>query len=309
MSKENAAKNEQHAEGSFGSVFAENDGSAAGRADFQTNFGAEGSGMNDIFKGSGAGVDERKRKTIMLAAIGAAVAVCGGAFFLLTSEPAEDEMQTEIAATPAAAPTDVTAPGDDAVAEEETEEEAGTDAATAAAAPAAETPAATLAGSPSQYKYNEKMGGPVVSVKPGATVEVSTREDFGTLYVAGTAKDGKFRIPNPPPGNIFWREQGSQSFHKIVVTPADKLGLSFSAPANMAANEELSWSANGEAAYYRVEFSADPAFENITNVYATAKTSLKVANIGGGKYHLRLAGFNTASGRWEYSRASAVEVK
>lgn len=308
MSNQNAPKNDQAAGGGFGSVFNDSGAAPVSTGDFQTNFGSENSAMSDIFKGSAPSQDERKKKIIMLAAAAAAFVVCGGAIFFLTSAPTEDEMAPSVAEPAVAANPAVTTPavveedeaegeeeGVDAVAGEETEDGAG-------AAMPAEVESA------SSYKYNEKAGGPVVRVKAGALVEVSLREDFNTLYVSGAATEGGFRIPNPPPGVVFWREQGSASINKITVSAPKQLGLQFSAPAKLASDAELSWSAAGEASFFRVEFAADPEFQNITNVFATAKTGMKIADVGAGKYHVRLAGFNTAAGRWEYSKPGSVEV-
>jgi hypothetical protein len=174
-----------------------------------------------------------------------------------------------------------------------------------------ETEAATTStvANSTTYAYNEKSGGPVISVKAGAVIEVSRSEDFSVPYVTGTATNGSFRIPNPPPGNIFWREQGSATANKITVTAPPSLSLSFKAPAQMAAGDSLSWSANGQVAFFRVEFASDPNFENIANVLATAKSSVAVKEVGAGSYHVRLAAFNTTAGRWEYSTPSSVEVK
>ncbi len=308
MTKQNAAKNDQAGgTGGFGSVFNENPPPPASSADFQTNFGGENTAMSDIFKGNSPGADDKKKKIIMMAAAGAALAVCAGALLFLTEGPSDDESSAPPAVT-AEAPTKpaVTAPTN--TQDDEGEDEITDDAAVSAATESEDAPVAATAAGSSNFQYNEKSGGPIVSAKSGSVVEVSTREDFGILYVAGTAKDGKFRIPNPPPGNVYWREQGAPSFNKIVVTPAAPLNISFAAPAKLTAKADLSWSAQGPAAFYRVELAADGKFDNVTTVFATSKTSMKLGDVAPGKYYIRLAGFNTASGRWEYSKASSVDV-
>lgn len=308
MSKSNAAKTEAPvsgtSEGGFGSVFNDGGTSAGGNSEFQTNFGAENTAMGDIFKAGGNGSDEKKKRLIFLSAAGAALVMCVGALmFLMESDPAEEPSVMPVA-TPAANAA-LTAPTTTAPAAEEAEDASATDNVEDAPAPNAASSVATNA----TYAYNEKDGGPVVSATSGATVEVSRKADFSVPYVYGLAKDGKFRIPNPPPGSIYWREKGSATAHQITVTAPETLSLSLTAPGSVAAGESLTWSAKGNAAFFRVEFASDPNFEHVAHVLATSKTSVAVKDVAAGKYHVRLAGFNTAAGRWDYSHPSSIEVK
>jgi hypothetical protein len=299
MSANKAEKQESGSETGFGSVFNDAGGAPPSGAEFQTNFGAENTAMSEIFKSGGAGGDDKKKRLYFLAAAGATLVICVGALMFFLEDGAEDVAMVE--ETSATAPVDQAQPAAPAVSVAQ-ETETVTDEVDEATAP-------TTVANSTTYAYNEKVGGPVVSAKAGAVVEVSRSEDFSVLYVTGTAKDGKFRIPNPPPGDIYWREQGSTTANKITVTAPASLSLSFKAPAQMATGDSLSWTADGQVAFFRVEFSADPNFENIANVLATAKSSIAVKEVGTGSYHVRLAAFNTTAGRWEYSVPSAVEVK
>jgi hypothetical protein len=309
MSKDQAAKQDSSpASGTgdtgFSSVFGDANNTAAPGSQFQTNFGMENTAMGDIFKAGNAGADEKKKRLVFLGAAGAALVVCVAALMFLLEESPTDEAVVDTGSEAAPAITAPVAPP--AVAEEGL---VANDTAAAGDEVTEEVEAQTSVAGSTSYTYNEKDGGPVVSAKDGAVVEVSRKSDFSVLYVAGSAKGGKFRIPNPPPGEIFWREQGSAVANKITVIAPQNLALNFSAPASLAANDSLSWKADGDVAYFRVEFAAEPTFTNVTNVFATAKTSVSLKDMGAGNYHVRLAGFNTAAGRWEYSKPSAVEVK
>jgi hypothetical protein len=312
MSANKAEKQEAGSETGFGSVFNDAGGAPASGTEFQTNFGAENTAMSEIFKSSGAGGDEKKKRLYFLGAAGAALVLCVGALMYLLEEDGSDVAMNE--ETPIAAPTNQVKPAapattpDVSVADEGEEATDEVDEETEPSA-TSDVSAPSTVNNITTYAYNEKSGGPVVSAKAGAVIEVSRSADFSVPYVTGTAKNGSFRIPNPPPGDIYWREQGSATASKITVTAPPSLSLSFKAPSQMAAGESLSWTADGQVAFFRVEFSADPNFENIANVLATAKNSIAIKEVGAGKYHVRLAAFNTTAGRWEYSTPSAVEVK
>jgi hypothetical protein len=175
------------------------------------------------------------------------------------------------------------------------------------AAPAAESTSVT--GNVTNWEYDETKGGPVVKVTDGAMVEVSRSASFAGKYVYGPAKGGSFRIPNPPPGAIYWREQGSGSVNEIKVTAPRSLGISFSAPATMTPGGSLSWSSNVPASYYRVEFATDSGFLDIAAAVSTTNTETVINGLNPGTYFVRVGGLNTAAGRFEYSKGASVNMQ
>ncbi len=320
---------------------------AAGNSKFgggapNSEFGASGFGGNSsvsqIFKEGGFGDDEKRKRTIVIAAgVAAVLVVLGAVYFLFLGDSGDEGFQVGGAdqALPVddfAAPAEDAIGGDAAPVDDAFGDLGGDDALLSAEEEAAllDEPAlpqveesladtsldagaagigGAVTGNVTTWDYNEELGGPTLSVNPGAMIEVSRRADFANTYVYGPATDGNFRIPNPPPGVVYWREQGSQTVNEIQVNPPPALGVSFSAPANLTAGETLSWSSAGAAAYYRVEFSTDPSFQNIAAAVSTTGTQAVIDGLGAGTYYVRVGGLNTAAGRFEYSQGSSVTIQ
>ena len=138
---------------------------------------------------------------------------------------------------------------------------------------------------------------------------MSRKADFSVPYVAGSANAaGQFRIPNPPPGKVYWRQQGGLGANEISISEPASIGLSFSAPAEIAADANLSWQASGPVSYYRVELSTDQGFGTVAHVMSTSSQSAALKEVSPGSYFVRVGGLNKASGKWEFSRPSSVKV-
>jgi hypothetical protein len=276
------AGNQQNSPGEFGSA------SFAG-----TN------AVSQIFKDAGA--DDKKKKMINIAIIsGCLLAICGAGYFFFFWETAPtDTVVTPPAAATTAATEEVdTAAEDDEIADEE---------ATTTAAPAAESP---VAGNSATWAYNEATGGPVVTVAPGTVVEVSRNQAFSGPYVTGKANAaGKFRIPAPPAGNIYWRSAGNPAVNAIAISAPQKLGLSFRAPASLQTGGTVSWTSSNPGTFYRVEVATDAQFSSPTNTFSTKAQTVALKDVGAGKYFVRVGGFNSAAGKWEWSRGGSVEIK
>lgn len=307
----------ENGDSTFGSVFGEGDKSG-GVGDFGKSTFGDTNAVGDIFSKAGAGgAEDKKKKMTLLGATAFAVLACLGlVWYLLSEDPSSDELSSAAPADQAAA----SAAADPAAAEPVAADPAATDAPATAETetPAVEAPAAEEAtdapapqvGDTSSWRYDETKGGPVVDAKAGAVVEVSRSADFSAVYVSGSAKNGRFRIPNPPPGEIFWREQGSQSAHKISVSEAPKLQFNFSSPGTVAADGQLSWDASGaKVAFYRVEFSSDASFASPSFVVSTSKNSAAISGVSAGKYYVRIAGYNEQAGQWQFSKDATLEVQ
>jgi hypothetical protein len=258
-------------------------------AEAPDSFGANAPGfggtnaVSQMFPDNNLDKTQSRKKLFLYGGLG--LSVIGIAYLLLSS--------SEEAVVPVAAPV-VPAPAV-AIAPEIP--------APAAPVEAADDTEATPATAPVQnttYTYNEIDGGPTVTVADGSRVEVSLTSDFSSLYVSGRAKNGSFRIPSPPPGNVYWRIKGDTAVNQITINPPAPLSLSLNAPSALSQGTEVSWSGNGDAAYYRLELSNDIAF-------ATQNKSLNLPSMPAGDYSVRLGGLSLASGRWEYT--SAVQLK
>lgn len=294
-----------------------------------SEFGPAGFGGNSsvsqIFKEGGFGENEKRKRMMVVAAALVSIAIVGGAVYFLFIAP---EAGFDTAVTPEtplpAADFDATggmeSGAEGAAAEEEgaADGELAADDGAEAALPAEEGAAGGAEGQSASagsvanvtsWDYDESKGGPVVKVADGAVVEVARNTSFSEMYVSGRAVGGEFRIPNPPPGSIYWREQGSAQVNEIKVNPPPSLGLSFSAPSSLTPGGSLSWESGRPAAYYRVEFATDAAFSNVASAVSTTTTQATINGLNPGTYFVRVGGLNTASGKFEYSQASQLTMQ
>lgn len=312
----NAAMNQNSSFGSPGNSKFGGQGSEFGSAQFGSN-----SSVSQIFKEGSFGDDDRRRRMIVVGAALAAICVIGAAVYVLFvpdhSEPSIDGTiatdssvpAQEFGDPPAEQPSDAVPAKEGTRASAPAEGGAGTgNGVSEGSAPVAAAGSAAT-GNVTSWQYNEANGGPVVKVADGAMVEVSRSSSFAGKYVYGPAKGGAFRIPNPPPGVIFWREQGSQTVNEIKVSAAPSLGLSFTAPATMTPGAGLSWSSKVPASYYRVEFATDSGFLDVAAAVSTTKTEAVINGLNPGTYFVRVGGLNTAAGRFEYSNSASVNMQ
>jgi hypothetical protein len=314
--KTNAGDN---GDSTFGSVFGEGD-KGGGVGDFGKSTFGDTNAVGDIFSkaGGAGGGDDRKKKMTLLGATAFAVMACLGlVWYLLQDDSASEEVAAvtppdqAAAAAPetAGAPTEAAATDAPKTEAPAVEAPAAEEEVAATEAPQTDAPAAEISDS-SSWTYDETKGGPVVKAKDGAVIEVSRSADFSDTYVTGTARNGSFRIPNPPPGEIFWREQGSQAATKITVSAAPKLQFNFSSPGTLAADGSLSWDASGaKAAFFRVELSSDAGFASPAFVFSTAKKSAQLSGTSAGRYHVRIGGYNEQAGQWQFSKGEMLEVQ
>lgn len=283
--------------------------------EFSSGFGGGTNAVSQIFRDGGGGGDDKRRKMMLSLGIGVALALLGyGSYVLLFEEEGTSEAPI-IATTPApkatakaedkadakAAETAVAA--DDSAAEDEEEEDIEGDEEELAT----ESVAPSSSGS---YTYNEIGGGPIVQAAAGTPIEVSRKQDFSVMYMTGTTNSsGQLRIPNPPPGKVYWRVAGKPEVTEIAIAAAPKLNIAMKVGASIGASETLQWSAEGSAAHFRLEFASDASFANVAHSFSTSKNQVALSGVGPGNYFVRVGGLNVAAGRWEFTRGSSVEVK
>jgi hypothetical protein len=324
MARKDEQTNSQFDTGFGGGTFGGTSGGGSPKSqaqmggEFSSGFGGGTNAVSQIFQGGGQGGDDKRRKTIMMVLFGVFVAVLGYSIYsflyedssestvVVSPTPAPKATAATASATPAsgadsktaAEKTEAVAAEDDLAEDEEEEEEE--ELAESVKAP----------GSASTYTYNEVGGGPIVQAAAGTSIEVSRKQDFSEIYMTGAANaSGQLRIPNPPPGKIYWRVAGKPDITEITVQPAPKLNIAMKLGASIGASETLSWSANGDVAHYRLEFATDASFGTVAHSFSTNKSQLVLSGVNPGNYFVRIGGLNVAAGRWEYTRGSAVEVK
>ncbi|NBO38988.1 hypothetical protein EBU99_10440 [bacterium] len=292
--------------------------------EFSTGFGGGTNAVSQIFRdgGSGGG-DDKRRKMMMMVMLGAAVALLGGGiYYFIFEESASTTEAPTVAKTPppkavsgdkakgvAANPAEKSK-DDASIAEEDGEEDEDGLADAGDEGEEDELESVMAPSASGSYTYNEIGGGPMVSAPEGTAIEVSRNQDFSVMYIAGTTnKAGQLRIPNPPPGKVFWRVAGKSEVNEISIAPAPKLNLGLKLGASVGASETLQWSSSGSAGHYRLEFSSEPNFAAVSHSFSTNKKQVTLSGVSPGNYFVRLGGLNVASGRWEFTRGSSVEVK
>lgn len=305
---------------------------AAQGGEFSSGFGGGTNAVSQIFRDGGA-ADDRSHKIKVGLILGiAATAVVYSIYYFVFDETDTGVEVPVVTTTPEAAvtplaeaekPIDMTStdtsadkPADAAgatatdsateVAEEEEVEEDGEEMEEGEELLTAAGPAT----SSSTYQYSEVGGGPIVTASAGTSIEVSRSPEFNVIYISGVVgQSGQLRIPNPPPGKVYWRVAGQSESTEITVLPPPKLNIGMRIGASVALNETLQWSADGEVGHYRVEFSGEPSFGNVIHSLSTNQNQIALSGVEPGNYFIRVGGLNVASGRWEYTRGSSVEVK
>lgn len=295
---------------------------AAQGGEFSSGFGGGTNAVSQIFRDGGISADEKRRKLMMGLILGVAFAMAGTAiwFFVFDQSDLASEVPT-VATTPAPGASESTDEKKAGAAGQTTE---AAEAAEAADGSVAETEedealeedevegkeAVSAPSSSGSYKYNEVGGGPLVSASAGTAIEVSRMQDFSVMYMTGTTNAaGQLRIPNPPPGKVYWRAAGKPEVSEITIAPPAKLNIGLQIGASISASETMQWKADGEVAHFRLEFAGEPSFGSLAHSFSTNKKELTLSGVNPGNYFVRVGGLNVASGRWEYTRGSSVEIK
>ena len=163
---------------------------------------------------------------------------------------------------------------------------------------------------PLVYQYNAINSGPEIYAPAGATIEVSRRVNFRTIYVRGkTDKSGEFRITNPPPGMIYWRVKGLDDVHKISISAPESTNLELTIPATVNLGDSIAWKSNANASFYKIEISNDINFSGTVRTFSTKESSMNTALIGAGIWFVRLAALNLQSGSFDYSQITPMTVQ
>ncbi|MBM3382835.1 MAG: hypothetical protein FJY29_10380 [Betaproteobacteria bacterium] len=328
MARKDEQNNSSQFDTGFGSANGTFGGSAGGApksqsaqgtgGEFSSGFGGGTNAVSQIFRDGGMGGDDKRRKIMMGLILGvSATIVVSSVYYFVFGDSAISTETPTIATTPApdaagqagekkdeaskaVGATDTEFADVDKEEEFDEEEEGEEEELVSAPAPSASA----------TYAYNEKGGGPLVSAPAGTAIEVSRMQDFSVMYMTGTTNAaGQLRIPNPPAGKVYWRVSGKTESNEIAISPAPKLNIGMQVGASIAATDTLQWSADGEAAHYRLEFAGEQNFGSITFSFSTNKKQVALSGVTPGNYFVRVGGLNVASGRWEFTRGSAVEVK
>ncbi len=292
---------------------------AAQGGEFSSGFGGGTNAVSQIFRDGSMGSDDKRRKVMMGLILGVAFTIVAASIYYFVFDEGDFSSEVPTAATtPAPAASETTSEKKADAAAKTTDAAAGTVAETEedAALEDEEGEDEELVSAPSapsssgSYKYNEVGGGPLVSAPAGTAIEVSRMQDFSVMYMTGTTNTGgQLRIPNPPPGKVYWRVAGKPEVTEITIAPPAKLNIGLKIGASIGATETMQWSADGEVAHFRLEFAGEPSFGNLAHSFSTNKNQLTLSGVNPGNYFVRVGGLNVASGRWEYTRGSSIEVK
>lgn len=332
MARKDEQNNSSQFDTGFGSANGTFGGSAGGApksqtsqaqgGEFSSGFGGGTNAVSAIFRDGGMGGDDKRRKIMMglILGVAATIVVSSVYYFVFDGSEISSEAPTVVATPAPDAATQAgekkdskdteTAVGatDSELADAEDEEDELTDEEEEGEEEElVSAPAPSASGS---YTYTERGGGPLVSAPAGTAIEVSRSNDFAVMYMTGTTNAaGQMRIPNPPAGKVYWRVAGKPEVNEITIAPPAKINIGMQVGASIGATDTLQWTANGEVAHYRLEFAGEPTFGSITYSFSTNKTQVALSGVTPGNYFVRVGGLNVASGRWEFTRGSAVEVK
>ncbi len=162
---------------------------------------------------------------------------------------------------------------------------------------------------PDSYNYNIQDGGPIILIPANKKVIISRDPNFKSIYLNGVpASDGKYRISVPPPGEVYWKEDG-KPVHKLRILPPMPSGLRADIPPQMKLSDRLVWSATGKVSFYRVEVSNDADFNNKIRTFSTVKTSLPALAIGQGKWFIKISALNLQSGVWDSTKSIPLSIE
>ncbi|RDB35932.1 MAG: hypothetical protein DCC88_07740 [Spirobacillus cienkowskii] len=159
------------------------------------------------------------------------------------------------------------------------------------------------------YNYDIQDGGPVIEAPSQKKIVVSRDPNFKTIYLNGFAdQTGKYRISIPPPGEIYWKEEGKFA-NKITINPPKETGIQANIPSKLNFKDVINWSATGKVSFFRVEVASDVDFLNKVKVFSTNKTSFPVQVIGQGNWFVRIAALNLHSGTWDFTKVFSLEIE
>ena len=165
------------------------------------------------------------------------------------------------------------------------------------------------ASGPETYNYDIQDGGPILNVPVKKKIIVSRDPNFQKIYLNGNSNvTGQYRISIPPPGEVYWKEDGKEA-HKIKINPPESTGIRADIPAKLKLKDTLSWTITGKVSFYRVEVASDMDFLNRVKVFSTVKNSFPVESIGQGKWFIKISALNLQSGSWDSTKTFPVNIE
>jgi hypothetical protein len=161
------------------------------------------------------------------------------------------------------------------------------------------------------YQYNAMQPGPVITAKPGVKIETSMDQDFKSIYSRHVADaKGEVLIPNPPPGDFYWRVEGDKSTNKIRIGEAPTTELTLAENQNpLAEGSLLQWKANANASYFKLEFSDNEKFTGPIKVFSTKYPSFNSKLLGKGNWFVRISALNIKRGTYESLPEFSVQIQ
>lgn len=157
------------------------------------------------------------------------------------------------------------------------------------------------------YRYDVTEGGPVLHACPNVMIETSLDADFKNPYLNGHADEkGEFRVSNPPPGALYWRVDGDSTIHKLVILDAQPMRVKIQPTQNLKSGDRISWTADENASFYRVEVFAEASLVTRTKMFSTKKTSIDAKLVAPSPAFIRVGALNLKKGLMEFTDIQEV---
>lgn len=159
------------------------------------------------------------------------------------------------------------------------------------------------------YRYDAADGGPVLYACANILVETSLDADFKSFYINGHADEkGRFKVSNPPPGTLYWRVDGDSEAHKLVILDAQPLRIKVQPTLNLKQGDRISWNADENASFYRVEVFSEASLVSRTKMFSTKNTSIDPKLLGAEHAFIRVGALNLKRGVMEFTEIQEVSL-
>ncbi|MBC61195.1 MAG: hypothetical protein CMP11_01965 [Zetaproteobacteria bacterium] len=174
-----------------------------------------------------------------------------------------------------------------------------------------------LAPEDGQVRFHDESAHPAKFTWSGGsgTIFFSQSSSMSPVLLKDQTQGGDYTFHRLSPGKWFWRvenDAGKSEVRSFTVKKSPVRNISLLSPEDGGVlnleKDLISWQGGVKITFYRIEISKS-GWQNPDFTFATTGTSLKVSNIPGGDYSMRLGAFSEVSGKWEYSKERKVVIQ